>query len=68
MKKINWDKEYAHKNYCGWCIDVTCVCDGNCFSENHVGYEENRKDHLLREKEIVENRIEAINNELKNIK
>ena len=38
---INWEKERSSKNYCGYCIDLTCVCNGDCFKD-----EENRKDHI----------------------
>ena len=41
---INWENERAAENYCGYCIDITCVCNGDCFKD-----ETNREKHIERE-------------------
>lgn len=65
---IDWSKERASKNYCGWCIDITCVCDGRCFT---TGTKEelckNRVDHLKTEIEKTKIRLNDLEHELINV-
>lgn len=56
---IDWSKEYGSYNYCGYCIDITCACDGTCWSEVL-----NRKDHLLKEIEKSKKRLKDLEEEL----
>lgn len=60
---INWSKEYANINYCGYCIDITCPCNSSCFTTNS-NKEKNRKDHLKRELEKSQKRTNDILNEI----
>lgn len=46
---IDWTKQQSKHNLCGYCIDVTCVCNGLCFEENnHLGLDhgQNRINHI----------------------
>ena len=45
---IDWKKEQAATNNCGYCIDHTCTCNGMCFNENHLNldYKANRENHI----------------------
>lgn len=42
---IDWKKEVATKNYCGYCTNTPTAtpCDGTCF----INSQENRIDHVL---------------------
>ena len=63
---MNWEKERSNVNYCGYCIDYTCVCDGTCFKDNYNNYKENRKSHLHKELIRSESRLQQIKQELVN--
>lgn len=41
---IDWSKEVATKNYCGYCTNTPTgsICNGECFKD-----EANRVDHIL---------------------
>ena len=65
---MNWKDERGKNNYCGYCIDYTCVCDGNCFVEERFNPEENKLDHLNSEIKISEKRLRELKKELKNLK
>ena len=69
---IDWKEERTKKNYCGYCIDITCVCDGSCFVGNHNISEEeaqkNRIDHLDLEIAKTEERLEELKQEYINKK
>lgn len=71
---IDWTKERAKKNYCGWCDGTPTghSCDGGCFTRTDFSEEqkrENKVDHILETlKEIPEEikRLEQREIDLKN--
>lgn len=64
---IDWTKETATKNYCGYCTvkkeyiddrrDNSNSCDGSCLSEKN---KENRVDHILEMLKIIPVQIEQL--------
>jgi hypothetical protein len=66
IDSIDWSKEISEINYCGYCIDITCVCNGYCFKENK-NYLENKKSHI--EIQIIKSklRIKQLEQELNNL-
>jgi hypothetical protein len=67
LKPIDWSKENSIKNYCGYCTNITCVCDGSCFKEEYIDFENNRKDHLKNEILRSKFRNQELNQELQKI-
>ena len=62
---IDWTKEIATKNYCGYCIGSppSANCDGSCFTRKDYSTEEIRKnkvDHILEMLKIIPEQIEAL--------
>jgi hypothetical protein len=55
---IDWKKEIATKNYCGYCIGSppSANCDGSCFKES----KENRVDHTLEMLKMIPEQIEQL--------
>ena len=51
---IDWSKEIATKNYCGYCTGRT-TCDGSCFN-----VKENRVDHILTMLDKIPQEIERL--------
>lgn len=63
---IDWTKEIATKNYCGYCTvkkeyidrrDDSNSCDGSCLSEKNKA---NRVDHILEMLKIIPEQIEKL--------
>lgn len=60
IKPLDWSREVGKVNYCGYCIDYTCGCDGSCF-KNDENKREHLKDELKRTKErLAQLRQESI--------
>lgn len=57
---IDWKKERATKNYCGYCTDspTGSVCCGSCF--NGSNKEKNRVDHILEMLKIIPQQIQEL--------
>ena len=55
---IDWAKERATKNYCGWCglKHTDATCDGSCFKDS----KENRVDHVLEMLKSIPEQIEQL--------
>lgn len=62
---IDWNKETANTNYCGYCIDFTCPCSGECFKDKRFDSEENKLHHVKWEIEKSNTRLKELKSELK---
>lgn len=59
---IDWSKERANLDYCGWCTGGPIAsCDGGCLKNE----ETHRRDHLKRERKKAYQRLKDIKEELK---
>lgn len=58
---IDWTKETATKNYCGYCngTPTDFGCDGTCFNSGE-SIKENRVDHILTMLEKIPQEIERL--------
>lgn len=58
---IDWSKETATKNYCGYCTGTPTgsSCDGSCFN-GELQVKENRVDHILTMLEKIPQEIERL--------
>lgn len=60
---IDWSKETATKNYCGYCTGTPTgsSCDGSCFSSGELyQVKENRVDHILKMLDNIPKEIERL--------
>ena len=59
---IDWNKEVALKNYCGWCDGTRTgsSCEGMCFKESTKNFRENKVDHILHMLKIIPEQIEQL--------
>lgn len=57
---IDWKKEIANVNYCGYCNSIISVCNGECWKDKN-----NRRDHLIREFEKAIKRLDDIEREIR---
>lgn len=57
---IDWTKETATKNYCGYCDGrpTSSGCDGSCFKDS----QSNRVDHILEMLKRIPEQIEQLKN------
>lgn len=60
---IDWTKEMAVKNYCGYCngTPTGSSCDGSCFDPLRSKFaRENRVDHILTMLDLIPEKIEEL--------
>lgn len=55
---IDWTKEKATKNYCGYCTGTPTgsICNGSCFKDSKI----NRVDHILEMLKLIPEQIEQL--------
>jgi len=59
---IDWSKEIADKNYCGYCSGEIghSSCNGNCFTKQHMDTSKYKMDHAKSEIAKIPGLIKAI--------
>lgn len=65
---IDWKKERATENYCGYCKDslIDSSCDGSCFvGENNS---QNRVNHILEMIKMIPEQIKELEAKLQDYK
>lgn len=70
---IDWTKEKATKDYCGYCNNEVghTSCDGSCFTRKDYSPEEirkNRVDHILESLKIIPIKIKELEQREKDLK
>jgi hypothetical protein len=66
---INWEKEIATKNYCGYCNGAPTGCNSDCFKDSYTPKAmENRVDHVLTMLRLIPEQIEKLKEKETNYK
>jgi len=61
--EIDWSKEKAVKNFCGYCTGTPAAssCDGSCFKESYTDKaKSNRAEHTLEMLKRIPEQIEQL--------